>query len=349
MTAIIRYQDSHIFADIRLSERVNPNEVIIDSRLFDELGCTESCNVEISSLEEDIPECSELTMLVDSLEDIENRKVVEAVSKRMEDFKVHLDGLILNVGQKVSIPQLKLQIVVNDINPKAPVAQASRIVWKYLLKVNLIAMMEQQCCNVCFAIDIGAASFKKDLDGAQEAQKHERIDAVRTLLKQVESSNVCKDSLIAMVAYAESAIKIEYEGTEAFAPDSDFSQFFDEILSTSGEDHSRDPSNPGSALELALESCKYLTSMNGLPTAIVLASGGVYSAGRNPVSIARRLASEEEISIMCLAIGKNADLEIMQAIADAGGGRLIHIAQLGDVTMVTNQIFDWNRIEAGSN
>ena len=133
---LVTCRGRRVLTDFRISENVPSDSVILDSRLFDELECQESITVEVTILDESIPVCNEITLSVESLAGLDNRKVVEAVSRRIEDFREHIDGLVLIVGQSFSIPELKLRLIVQDIRPSAEPLNAARFSWKNVLKVK---------------------------------------------------------------------------------------------------------------------------------------------------------------------------------------------------------------------
>jgi hypothetical protein len=124
-----------------------------------------------------------------------------------------------------------------------------------------------------------------------------------------------------------------------------FSQIY-EWLAARHDDHNDEPSDPGKALEMSLQVANELRSRNNLPTVILLISGGAFTSGRNPVSMARTIGASDGVSVSCVALGTESDLDLMQAIADAGNGSLIHIGRYKDVTLVIERISGRIRNEA---
>ncbi|MFX1415646.1 MAG: hypothetical protein ACFFC0_02490, partial [Promethearchaeota archaeon] len=114
---LVTYRGRQVYTDVRVSQNVPSDSMILDSRLFDELECQESSTVEVTSVEDSIPMCNEITLSIESVAGLDNRKVAEAMSRRIEDFQEHIDGLVLGVSQTVSIPELKLRLIVEDIRP----------------------------------------------------------------------------------------------------------------------------------------------------------------------------------------------------------------------------------------
>jgi hypothetical protein len=335
--------------------------MILDSRLFDELECQESSTVEVAIVDESIPKCNEITLSVDSLAGLDNKKVVEAVSRRIEDFREHIDGLVLSVGQTVSIPELKLRLIVQDIRPAAESLSVARVSWKNVLRVNLSAhesgiVQEEFCFNVCIVSDVGAASKIADIAEGGEASPskvsaHEdglaRHDTALLLIRHLLALPNSQDSMVASIAYGEKAVSLSGSG---FPGDKEMLHFDSEALepleiwlSQQFDLHSTEPSNPGLGLVEGLRSAAELTDENGLPTAVVFLSGGAFSAGQNPVSVVREVQQDERIGVFCVALGAESDYELLEAIAEAANGRILSVNSTDDVTRVGAELSKWGR------
>lgn len=165
----------------------------------------------------------------------------------------------------------------------------------------------------------------------------------------LSSSRECPDALVTAVAFADSPHKIEIGEGRLIRLNSESYQQIHDWVSARNDDHSDEPSNPGEALEFSLNLANELNTQNGLPTLILLISGGAFTSGRNPVSMARAIATSNGISVSCVSLGIKSDLDLMEAIANAGNGRLIHIGHFKDVTSVIKRFIDRFRSEEVSN
>jgi len=206
-TAQLSYEGVIVFTDIRTSERVASGSIVIDSRIFNELGCEEHSEVSLTAVPEAIPNSNELTLLVNSLEGLENTKVVDALSGRVEDFKDYLDGLIVRMGQRIDIAELGIGLIVDNSKPTAEKLQVSRIMWDKLLKVNLTAQAElPSCFNICCTVDVGASSSIEDVEMEDGTARITRFKAgLRAIEAILSSSRECDDTLVSAVAFGESS------------------------------------------------------------------------------------------------------------------------------------------------
>ncbi len=346
-TAKLSYQGREVYADIRTSEQVDTGSIIIDSRIFDELVCEAHCEIILTAFPEEIPNCNEISLLVDFLDRVENAKDLDTVSNRIEDLKDYLDGLILKVGQRIEIIDLGLRLVVDDIKPFDPNLQVSRVMWKRLLKVNLNALDDlPSCFNICFAIDVGASSMIDDVGINDASLGITRLEVGLNVVGAfLSSSRECSDALVAAVAFADSSYKMEIGEGRLLELNPESYQQIHDWISARNDDHSDEPSNPGEALEFSLDLASELKAQNGLPTLILLISGGAFTSGRNPVSMARAIATNNGVLVSCVSLGIKSDLDLMGAIADAGNGRLIHIGHFKDVASVIKGFIDRFRSE----
>ena len=347
-TAQLSHQGVEVYTDIRTSEQVATGSIIIDSRIFDELRCKEHCEISLTAIPEEIPDCNELGLLVESLKGLANKEVADEVSTQIEDLKDHLDGLIITPGQRIEVAELGLRLIVDESKPIAEGVKASRIIWNQLLKVNLAALPDIPACfNVCYTIDVGASSLIEDIvidDGPQRKSRFETgLSVIQSILS---SARECPGALVSAVAFGESSQQIESIEDKALELNSKSYDQLHEWLTAQGDDYSEEASNPGKALELSLEVANKLNSRNDLPTIVMLISGGAFTSGRNPVRMARTIGASDRISVSSVALGTESDLDLMRAIADAGNGSLIHIGKFKDVTLVIERIFDRIRSEA---
>jgi hypothetical protein len=341
-TAELSYGGVIVFSDIRTSERVASGSIVMDSRIFNELGCEEHSEVSLTAVPETIPDSNELALLIDSLGGFENTKAVDALSKRIEDLREHLDGLIVRMRQRIDVAELGIGLIVDNLNPIAEQLQASRIMWNRLLKVDLTPLDElPSCFNVCFAIDVGASSSIEDLeieDGTGEITRFKAsLCAIEAILS---SAKECDDALVSAIAFGESSEQLTSSEDSTLQLSSKSYQLISNWLSEQNIDRNDEPSNPGHALESSIEVAQQMKSGNGLPTIVILISGGAFTSGRNPVSMARKISASEGILIACVALGIKSDRDLMQAIATAGKGSLIHIDRFKDVRRAIERIFN---------
>jgi hypothetical protein len=347
-TARLSFQGTETFTDIRTSDQVASGSIIIDSRIYDELACTQHCEISLTAVPEEIPDCNELSLLVDSLKGLENKKVVDEVSNQVEDLREHLDGLIVKSGQRIVVADLGIRLVVDEVKPVAEGLQASRIIWNQLLKVNLTALADvPSCFNICYAIDVAASSEIDDVEMVDGSQRKTRLETGLSVIQStLTSPSECPDALVSAVAFGETPQQIGSVEGEALELNSESFHQIHEWLTAQNADHNDEPSDPGKALELSLQVANELKSQNHLPTVVMLISGGAFTSGRNPVSMARNIGASDGVTVSCVALGKESDLDLMRAIADAGKGSLIHIGQYKDVTQVIERIFDRIHSEA---
>ncbi|MFW9802084.1 MAG: hypothetical protein ACFFFC_05505 [Candidatus Thorarchaeota archaeon] len=341
-TAQLSYEGVTVFTDIRTSERIASGSIVIDSRIFNELGCEEHNEVTLTAVPEVIPDSSELTLLVDSLEGLENTKAVDALSRRIDDLKDHLDGLIVRMGQRIDITELGIGLIVDDSKPVAEQLQASRIMWDQLLKVNLAAQAEfPSCFNLCCVVDVGASSGIEDVEMEDGTAGITRFEASLCAIKAILSSaKECDDALVSAVAFGESSVELASSEGSILQLSSESYQPIHDWLCEQNNDRNDEPSNPGSAMDLSIGVAHQLKSRNGLPALVIFVSGGAFTSGRNPVITARRMGASEGIFVTCVALGTESDMDLMQAIAVAGKGSLIHIDKFKEITSRIERIFD---------
>jgi hypothetical protein len=341
-TALLSYQGVEVYTDIRASEQVASGSIIIDSRIYDELACEAHCEISLTAVPEEIPDCNELTLLVDSLKGLENQRVVDEVTRQVEDLQEHLDGRIVKIGQRIEVANLGLRLVIDESKPIAKGLQASRIIWNQLLKFNLTALADvPSCFNICYTIDVGASSEIDDVEVEDGSHRMTRMETGLSAIQSILSTaRECPGALVSTVAFGESPQQMESVEDVALEFNSrSFSQIY-EWLTVQNDDHNDEPSNPGNALELSLKVANDLRSKNHLPTVVLLISGGAFTSGRNPVRMARTIGASDGVSVSCVALGNESDLDLMQAIADAGNGSLIHIGQYKEVAVAIERILD---------
>ncbi|MFQ5832163.1 MAG: hypothetical protein ACE5H4_05655 [Candidatus Thorarchaeota archaeon] len=360
LVASLKYGGRVVYTDVRPSDKVPVDSIVVDSRLFDELDCVETDLLEIDVILESIPLCSEILLAIGSIDRSVNRKVVEAVSKRIDDFEEHLHGLILTAGQTIKIPGLKLRLVVQDLHPVSEATGAAKISWKHLLKVKLDIEREQQSChNLCVLFDVGASSKKSDVthDGEIESftpsrteRGMTRLEAARLVIEDVlAKSKECDSSLLAALAYGEKVSELSILDSESESEtghhqfSSKSSEALDNWLSEQFDEHNMEPSNPAAGLQAALKVASELAATNRLPTVLLFLSGGAYSEGQNPVSVVRELARAENVTMVCVSLGEDSDIDLLRAIAEAAQGKFLEINDARNAVRVQAELSKWVR------
>ncbi|MHA2360338.1 MAG: hypothetical protein ACXAB6_00200 [Candidatus Thorarchaeota archaeon] len=343
----ISFGEKKVFTDVRFSAKVPNGGLILDSRLFDELGCENDSEVEIIEIDNEIPRCGKITLSVGSTEKIDADKIATAISKRVEEFEEHLDGLILKTEQVVRIPELKLLLIVKDLEPRHSLLEVARVSWKHLLKIQLEEQISLGCFNLCCAIDYGVTSFKTErtTDGDFKAFDELASRTVTTLLSELE---MCKENPL----FSSFVFSDGLDFYETFVPDSGDKNYITRIdsasvshahkiwLSKMVDAHKERLSNPGIAIKKALEIAGEMRDTDSRPTLIVLISNGAYTTGPNPVSIIRDWALDE-VAIFAIYFNATSDLAILEAIADVGGGKSICLKDSNYAQTLKNSISHW--------
>jgi hypothetical protein len=350
-TVAIRYEHQVVYSILRTSENVPTDTIIIDYRLFDELGCTEDEEVDIRQIDENIPMCGDITLSLTSLADLDNTKVAEAVSKRIEDLKPFLDGLIVREGQIIQIPDLKIKFIVTHLNPSAGFDKTARISWVNLLRISINPMKSLQCYNVILLLDLGTVSDKSKFFsiGNHEKNEYPQLKALTQIFKNLFKplTHCNRISLFASIAYSSHYVnfqtydkttgdEMEFNNIDSFALLDAHENWLMQQLDFIDDGIF----NPGNALEKGLELAKNIYDKNNLHTMIILFSDGAYSSGPNPVKIAKS-NSCTEISIYCFAFGPEADLDFLGAIAKTGGGDMVHICSADDIATLPQTLERW--------
>ncbi|MHA1908073.1 MAG: VWA domain-containing protein [Candidatus Thorarchaeota archaeon] len=334
----------YVLTRIRESPRVPQDLVIIDKRLYKSMNAEAGTEVELITVDDDIPHCEEMTLVVSEKRDIDVREVVKALSAKIEDMEDHLDGLILTVGQKLDFDSLGISITVNDITPRSKELGAALVEWRKVLRVYLEANLGSNCFNVAFVMDIGAASRKSDIltsgDGAVQ-----RIEAADNLSSSLlESLSFCDGtSFFSSIVFSEDVdILRDSENEGILRIDSrSIGQEHSEWVSSVKENHDGKASNPSDGLAKGIESAKKLRSKNNKPTILLFISSGTYSQGGNPVATVRKeLKDAEGISIICVGLGIKCEETLLQAIADSAHGTVVIIKDIDEIPQVKEKIIN---------
>jgi hypothetical protein len=176
-----------VYSDVRGSNKVPEGLIILDARVYDILECGEDEEIHLIKLVEKIPNCSELHLDIISKRDLQNQAVANAISDRIDDFKEHFDGLILQTGQEVNLSDLGVSFAIRSMNPIDSTKKAARIVWKDLLKINLSAI-ETQPSNLYIIVEVAAATQIADVSIDSDVMT--RHQAILHTLTALENQSV---------------------------------------------------------------------------------------------------------------------------------------------------------------
>jgi hypothetical protein len=343
-TVLLKFGPQIVYTILRVSENVPSNVIIIDYRIFDMLGCNEEDEVDIKSIDAVIPLCGDIALSLCSVIGLDNEKVAAAISKRIEDLKPHLDGLIVKEGQIIRIHDLKIEFVVKHVEPRAKFDRVSRISWSNLLRISIDPKKTMPCYNLVLLLDLGVI-----IENDSVANHNRKVVIINHIVRTlIEDMYQCKEiSLFSSIAYSESSqIFKTYDSTTG--QKIDFSPIDASSLVTVHENWFREQVkactenvvDPGNALKKGIELATTIYNENSSPTIILLCSGGKYTSGSNPVKIAR-MVPNSEIGIFCAAISDEADTELLNAIAQAGNGEMVHMLSIDDYSLLTDTFHHW--------
>ena len=350
-TIAISHGTRVVYSIVRVSQNVPLEDIIIDYRLFDELGCNEKEDVDITPVSENIPMCGTITLSLASTIGLDNERVAEAVSKRIEDLKPHLDGLILRKGQIIRLTDLNLKFIVNHIDPSADFDRIARISWNNLLRININPIKSSQCYNLILVLDLGTIFDSSEFlfDGHHVEHEFPRLKVLTQIVRTlIENLTHCKEkSMFSSIAYSSrftmfqtydktTGAQMNYNYFDAYSLIDAHETWLLQQLKTEIDA----ALNPGNALKKALELANEIHDKNNLSTIICLCSDGEYSSGQNPVKLAR-LGTEPEIGVFCIALGDEVDIEFLTAIAKAGGGDMISIRSSEDIAQISQVLNRW--------
>jgi hypothetical protein len=308
------------------------------------LDCSEDDEVYLEVLSDTIPICTEIHLDIISKRDLQNHTIADAISKRIDDFQEHFDGLILQSGTEFEIAELGISFVVRALNPTDPSSNAARISWKNLVKIHLGAL-ESKPSNVCFIVEIAAATQIADVRIDSDVMtRHQAILHALTIIEERFSGYRTDAEFSGIVFSDELQPFITFDsqtGEETETTYLDSSSIFGAFrrwVDTNLEEFSKKPSNPGAALMKGLEMAQSMNERNGLSTIIVFFSSGVYSAGQNPVKVTRTNFGEQSVRILSISMGEDSAKDIMEAIANEGNGSSFIIDSDDQIVSVVDAI-----------
>lgn len=148
---------SSMIIEVRTSEKVPTGTLIVDSRVSEILGVTEGREVSLVPISSQLPTCEKIQLGVVSKRGLENEKVAQAMSKRIDDFREHMEGLIFYEGQKLTVSNLGIELHILSLEPKDSTTSAAKISWKQLLKIHLAPVVTHPY-NLCILVETAAAT-----------------------------------------------------------------------------------------------------------------------------------------------------------------------------------------------
>jgi len=326
----MKFDEKRAVVDVRSSEKVPSGTIIIDSRISDIFGIDDDCEVLLTQVSGTLPSCTEIHLGVVSTRGLDNEKVARAMSKRIDDFKEFLDGLILFEGQSFTITEFGINLNVLSMSPQETSTSAAQIIWDQLLRIHL-APMDLQPFNLCVLVETAAATQIADV--ASDDGQISRLQAIVQAISKLEQKlTLHKEMLFSGFAFSDEITIFrtfdsqtgEETGVSTLHSPA-LLRLYNEWIQEFASKNEKSPSNPGEALKQGLAIASSHTETNRLQTALLLFSSGVYSAGQNPVKIVRTAGVPDEVVVIAVSVGSNSVTDIMSAVAEEGGGAFIHL------------------------
>jgi hypothetical protein len=341
----VKTENSECLVDIRANERVPVNTLILDLRIFDILGLREDDEVVLDVVDFAPAALSEITLRLRSERGLDNSKVAEAISKRVNDLQDDFDGLIVGAGELIPISRLELVFEVAEVLPQSP----SRIVWNKLGRIRLLPAAVRRSKNLVCVTEVGGATQVVDAL-APDGSKIPRCSLILDALGAMEGSLVSgsEQAYFSGVAFSDEVQIFETYDSETGAPtdiagleSKSVIKAYREWVEDTLEEHRRSPSDLGDAVSDSIELAERIRNMNDLPTAIVVFSSGIFSAGPNPVKSIRRAQGLKETGIFLLQVGTTGETAILEAMAGVVGGFHLQVASSSDIRGVIDRISTW--------
>ncbi|MGY5878818.1 MAG: VWA domain-containing protein [Candidatus Thorarchaeota archaeon] len=344
----ISYDGNSMLADIRVSSSVPRDLIILDHRIFKGISCHEDGDLQLEEVSTKIPICTEIRLLLTSTKDLDNRKIADAISKRVSDLTDDFDGLILTIGQSFQIDRLGIRFTVKSLDPVDSIHSAARISWKSLEKIHLDPVESLTPSNIVCIFEVGAASQISDVRIGGEDHVP-RYTAALNAIKQVSESYSDYSSNAQFHGFAYSD-EIQHfalfdpatgDPTEVSTIDSPslfvaFTQWIERLIS----DHVGRPSDPGAALETGIESAIELGKSNSLQTVILFFSSGVHTSGSNPVRVVKNKTTSDGPRILCFVPGEKSNYDVMMAIAEASQGKAMQVTDIEETNSIIETLMD---------
>jgi len=344
----LSFDGNSMLADIRESSSVPQDMIILDHRIFKGLSCKENDDLQLEKVSTDIPTCTDIRLLLTSTRDLDNRKIADAISKRVNDLTDDFDGLILTVGQSFQIDRLGIRFSVKSLDPVDPVHQTARITWTSLEKIHLDPVESLNPSNIICIFEVGAAAQISDVRSGSENSIPRYTAALEAIKKISESySDYSTKAQFHGFAYSD---EIEHftlfdsdtgDPTEVSTIDSSslfiaFSEWIERMIS----DHVGRSSNPGVALETGIESAIEIGKANSLQTIILFFSSGTHTSGPNPVRAVKDKITSEGPRILCFTPGEKSNHDVMIAIAETSQGRAMKVIDVEETSGIIETLID---------
>ncbi|TFG30212.1 VWA domain-containing protein [Candidatus Thorarchaeota archaeon] len=338
----ITFGSKSMLADVRVSSNVPKDLIILDYRVFKEISGKDDCDVLLEEISTDLPICTKIRLALTSTRDLDNRKIADAISQRVNDLTDDFDGLILSVGQSFQIDRLGIRFSVKSMTPLDSIYDAARISWRYLEKIHLDPAESLTPSNLVCIFEVGAAAQISDVhreSGDSVPRYTTALEAIRLISETYSDYN--SNAQFHGIAYSDEIEKFSLFDTETGNPtevsriDSPsvfiaFSGWVERLIS----DHLGRPSNPGAALETGIERALEIAELNSLQTIILFFSSGVHTSGPNPVKVVKNKTKNRGLKILCFVPGEKSNHEIMEAIAEASQGKSIRVTNFEEVNNI---------------
>ena len=344
----ISYHGKTLLADIRTSANVPRSLIILDQRIFSWLSCNNEAEVQLEEVTSIIPTCSEISLVVTSTRDLDNRTIADAISQRVNDLHDDFDGLILQVGQSFQIDRLGIVFSVKSLNPMDTSNQAARIAWDGLEIIHLDPVESLTPFHIVCIVEVGAAAQISDVSKESE-NNVQRYEATLEAIRQISEvySNYGSHAQFRGFAYSDEIIPFTLFDPETGNPTevssiNSASLFiaFIKWIETLIPNHKGRASNPGEALKHGIESAEEFTKSNLIPTIILFFSSGVHTSGPNPVKIVKNKISSDGPTILCFTPGLKSNLDVMLAIAENSQGKAINVSDFEEVNTIIEALMD---------
>ena len=339
----IHYDSCHHLVEVRLSKQVPSDLIVMDERIYNMLGCSDGSEVSLDFVNDVIPICSKLSMSVSSVKELDNQRVADAISKRVNDLRDDFNGLIFQIGQDLLIDRLGLRFKVLSMTPMNTDYSSSRIAWSALEEIYLEPAIGSKIFNMCCIIEIGAASQISDVTddlNSSSSSYVQRYESALSAIKEISENfpYYGSDSQFCGIAYSDEVILYQLHDSQtgklidssSIHSPSLFKSFI-EWINTLVQSHKGKPSNPGEALRIAIEAVSAFRDINEYPTILIFCSSGVHTAGPNPVKVVKNLFQNSNLVLLSLSLGKESKLDVMEAIAHYAKGRVLNVTNLNQI------------------
>lgn len=352
---------TRVFSHVRKNSQVPSDSIVIDSRQYDMLVLKPDTEVDLQPVVIDLPCCSEITLSLTSKRVLDARKIAQALSQRIQDMEVYLDGLVLVIGQSVPLDELGVIVTPKQLNPMSIPLQAARVDWKRVMKIVLESDPKPTGFNLCSLIELGAASRKEDISPCEGADsdappiflaRHEAAFQLLSSLIQHQAS-VTHSFLVYSAVFSEFVEEFPLAENEEYmqAVNSENSSGYltrlENWIESHLNSHDRKATDLASALLRGIEAAKSMRSKSPLPVVVLLLSSGAYSHGKNPIPLVRKLLSETDgIYVACVGFGAHIDTALVSAIAEEADGVMATISECINIPHAQETILGWIQSEA---